>query len=58
METDLQELMDVLKAQTGLMADMTRCLAAEREALIGGERDMLERQVARKTDLVEQRKLK
>ena len=54
METDLQELMDVLKAQTGLMADMTRCLAAEREALIGGERDMLERQVARKTDLVEQ----
>ncbi|MGB5984290.1 MAG: flagellar protein FlgN [Desulfobacterales bacterium] len=54
METDLQHLMDVLSLQMGLMADMAGCLAAEREAVIGGEREQLERQVARKERLVQQ----
>lgn len=53
MGTNLQHLIDVLKEQTRLMADMTHCLAAEREAVIAGDREALDREVAQKELLVQ-----
>ena len=56
MGANLQELIDVLKSQCRLMTAMSSCLAAEREAVISGDREALNRQVALKESLVQQLK--
>ena len=53
METSLQHLIDVLSEQLRLMEDMSRCLAAEREAVISGDRQTLDREVAQKEKLIQ-----
>jgi flagellar biosynthesis/type III secretory pathway chaperone len=52
MAANLQELIDVLKVQIRLTGEMTRCLAAEREAVIAGDTESLNREVAEKERLV------
>jgi len=54
MDTKLQHLIDVLEEQMALMVSMARCLAAERDAVIQGDRKALDREVARKEQLVQQ----